>query len=100
VVKKQVLCTINCRQAQVASVTAAGLQVAERHGGDCKDVESFAVPPTSDDEFILPKAEMEPVISGTAGTLKTVTVRRYMFRRAALWGGNTKLIQRSDPYRA
>jgi hypothetical protein len=53
-------------------VTAADLQVAKRQGGDCEDVESFVEPPTSDDQAILPDGEMEPVLSGTAGTLRSI----------------------------
>jgi hypothetical protein len=29
-------------------------------------------PPASDDESILPSGEMEPVVSGTVGTLKSI----------------------------
>jgi hypothetical protein len=53
-------------------MTAANLQVAERQGGDCEGVESFAEPPTSNDEAILPDGEMEPVLSGTADTLESI----------------------------
>jgi hypothetical protein len=58
--------------AQAASVTAADLQVAKILGGDCENGESFAEPPTSDDQAILPDGEIEPVLSGTADTLKTI----------------------------
>jgi hypothetical protein len=71
-VEKQILYAIYSRQAQAASVTAANLKVAERHGGDCEDVESFAEPPTSDDQTILPDGEMEPVLSGMADTLESI----------------------------
>jgi hypothetical protein len=53
-------------------VTAADLQMAERQGGDCEDVVSFAEPPTSDDQAILPDEEMKPVLFGTADTLESV----------------------------
>jgi hypothetical protein len=53
-VEKQILYAIDSRQAQSASVTAADLQVAERQGGDCDNVESFAEPQTSVDQAILP----------------------------------------------
>jgi hypothetical protein len=69
---QQVLYAIYSRQSQAASVTAADLQVAERHGGDCEEVVSFAVPPTSDDQSILPSGETEPVLSGTADTLESM----------------------------
>jgi hypothetical protein len=71
-VEKQVLHAIYSRQAQAASVTAADLQVAERLGGDCEDGESFAEPPTSDDQAIFPDGELEAVLSGTADTLESV----------------------------
>jgi hypothetical protein len=71
-VEKQVLYDIYSRQAQAASVTAADLQVAKILGGDCENGESFAEPPTSDDQAILPDGEIEPVLSGTADTLKTI----------------------------
>jgi hypothetical protein len=46
-VAKQVLyANYSWRQAKAASVTAADMQLADRHGGDCKDVEAFAEPPT------------------------------------------------------
>jgi hypothetical protein len=63
---------IYSRQEQAASVTAADLQLAERHEGDCEVVESFAELPTSDDQSILPSGEMEPVLSGTAETLERI----------------------------
>jgi hypothetical protein len=53
-------------------VTAADLQVAERQGGDCEDVKSFAEPPISDNQAILPDEEMEHVLSGTADTLESI----------------------------
>jgi hypothetical protein len=71
-VEKQVLYAIYSRQAQAALVTAADLQVARRLGGDCEDGESFAEPPTADDQAILPDGEMEPVLSGTADTLESI----------------------------
>jgi hypothetical protein len=71
-VEKQVLYLIYIRQAQAATVTAADLQLAERHGGDCEDVEAPAEPPTSDDQSILPNGEMEPVLSGTTDTLERI----------------------------
>jgi hypothetical protein len=71
-VEKQVLYDIYSRQAQAASVTAADLQVAKRLGGDCEDGESFAEPPTSDDQAIFPEGELEPVLSGTADTLESI----------------------------
>jgi hypothetical protein len=71
-VKKQILYPIYSRQAQAVSVTAADLQVAERQGGDCEDVESFAEHPTTDDQAILPDGKMEPVLSGTADTLESI----------------------------
>jgi hypothetical protein len=40
--------------AYSASSEFADLQLAERHGGDCEDVEASAEPPTSDDQSILP----------------------------------------------
>jgi hypothetical protein len=71
-VENQILYAIYSRQAQAASVTAATLQVAERQGSDCEDFESFAEPPTSDDQAILPDGEMEPVLSGTTDTLESI----------------------------
>jgi hypothetical protein len=71
-VEKQVLYDIYSRQAQAALVTAADLQVAERHAGACEDGESFAEPPTSDDQAILRDGEIEPVLSGSADTLKSI----------------------------
>jgi hypothetical protein len=71
-VEKQILYAIYRRQAQAASVTAADLQVAERQNCDCEDIESFAEPPTSDDQAILPDGELEPVLSGTADTLESI----------------------------
>jgi hypothetical protein len=62
-VEKQVPYAIYCRQAQAASVTAVDLQLAERHGGDCEDVEAFAEPPTPDDQSTLPNGEVELVLS-------------------------------------
>jgi hypothetical protein len=56
-------------------VTATGLQLAERHWGDCEDVEEFAEPPTSDDQSILPNGEMEPALSGTADTWRILEER-------------------------
>jgi hypothetical protein len=53
-------------------VTAADLQVAERHSGDCEYVESLAEPPTSDDLSRHPDGEMEPVRSITADTLESI----------------------------
>jgi hypothetical protein len=53
-------------------VTAADLQLAERHGGDCEDVEASVEPPTSDDRSILPNGEMEHELSGTTDTLERV----------------------------
>jgi hypothetical protein len=53
-------------------VTAADLKVAEIQGDDCEDVESFAEPPTSDDQATLPDGEIEPVLSGTADTLESI----------------------------
>jgi hypothetical protein len=71
-VEEKILYAIYSWQAQTASVTAADLQVAERQGGDCEDVESFAEPQTSDDQAILPDGEMEPLLSGTADTLESI----------------------------
>jgi hypothetical protein len=59
-------------QAQVAYVTTADVQVAERRRGHCDDVKSFAVPPTSDDRYIFPNGEMDPVLPGTADTLESI----------------------------
>jgi hypothetical protein len=72
VVEKQVLYDIYNRRTQAASVTAADMHMAERHGGECEDVEAFAVPPTWDDQFICPNGKMQPVISGTVDTLETI----------------------------
>jgi hypothetical protein len=71
-VEKQVLYAIYSRQALAASVTAADLRCAERHGGDCGDVEASAEPPTSDDLSIFPYGEIEPVLSGTADTFERI----------------------------
>jgi hypothetical protein len=71
-VVKQILYAIYSRQEKAASVTAADLQMAERQGGDCEDVELFAEPPTSNDQAKLPDEEMEPVLSGTADTLESI----------------------------
>jgi hypothetical protein len=70
--RKQIIHAIYSRQAQAASVTAADLQLAERHGGDCEDVEAPAEPPTSDDRSILPTGEMEHELSGTTDTLERI----------------------------
>jgi hypothetical protein len=69
---KRVLYAIYSRQAQAASVTAADLQLAERHGDGCDDVEAFAEPPVSDDKSILPNGKMEPVLSSTTDTLDSI----------------------------
>jgi hypothetical protein len=46
-------CTLfEAGKRKAASATAADLQVDERHGRDCEDVESIAVPPTSDNQLI------------------------------------------------
>jgi hypothetical protein len=63
-VEKKVLYAIYSMQGQGASVTAADLQVAEKHRGDSEDVESFAEPPTSDGQSMIPSAEMERVLLG------------------------------------
>jgi hypothetical protein len=47
-------------------VTATDLHVTERHGGDREVVESFALLPASDDQFILPTTETEPALSHSA----------------------------------
>jgi hypothetical protein len=39
--------------------------------GNCEDVESFAMPPTSD-ELTRPNGDMEYVFSDTADTLKSI----------------------------
>jgi hypothetical protein len=70
-VEGQFLCAIYSRPAQAASVTAVNLQLAVRHGGNCEYVEAFAELPTSDDQFILPNGETEPVLSGTADNLES-----------------------------
>jgi hypothetical protein len=70
--RKQYLYSIYSRQAQAASVTAADLQLAERPGGDCEDVEASAGPATSDDQSILPTGEAKPVLSGTTNTLERI----------------------------
>jgi hypothetical protein len=48
-VEKQVVYATYSGQAKAASVIAADLPLAERHGGDCDDVTAFAEPPTSED---------------------------------------------------
>jgi hypothetical protein len=53
-------------------VTAVNLQVEERQGGDCEDVDSFPEPPTSDNQVALPDGEMEPVLPGTADTFESI----------------------------
>jgi hypothetical protein len=50
--------------------------------GDCEDVESFAVPPTSDDQLIRPKQGMDPVLSGTPDTWRALHVSRASCLRA------------------
>jgi hypothetical protein len=57
-------------QAQTSPVTAANLQMAEGHGVDCEDVESFsfAALPTSEDDVIFPNGKTEPVLSVAADT--------------------------------
>jgi hypothetical protein len=71
-VEKQVMYTIYSRQSHPASVTAADLQLAERHGGNCEDVEASAEPPTSDDQAIRCSGKMEPVLSGTTDALEHI----------------------------
>jgi hypothetical protein len=72
-VEKQVTYAIYSSQPQAASVRAAGLQLAERHGGDCEDVESFVERPMSDDQSILlPRGDMNLVLSGMADTLENI----------------------------
>jgi hypothetical protein len=51
-------------------VTAADLQLAERHGGDCEDVESFAELPISATNSKLLNGN--PALSGTADTLEGI----------------------------
>jgi hypothetical protein len=53
-------------------MTAIDLQVAERQGRDCEDVDSFAEPPKSDNQVAIPDGEMEPVLSGTADTYESI----------------------------
>jgi hypothetical protein len=71
-VEKQIMHAVYSRQGRNAPVTAVDLQVAERQGGDCEDVDSFAEPPTSDNQVALPDGEMEPVLSGTADTFESI----------------------------
>jgi hypothetical protein len=53
-------------------VTAADLQLAERHGGDCENVEASSEPPTSDGQSVLPNGEVEPVPSGATDALERI----------------------------
>jgi hypothetical protein len=71
-VEKQFLYAIYSSQAQAPLETAAYLQLAERHGGDCEEVEASAELPTSVDQSILLNGEMEPVLSGTAINLESL----------------------------
>jgi hypothetical protein len=71
-VEKQVTYAIYSSQAQAASVRAADLQLAERHGGDYEDVESFVEPPMSDDQSIFPRGDMNLVLSGMADILENI----------------------------
>jgi hypothetical protein len=73
-VEKQFLYAIYSRYAQAASVTAADPQLAERHGGDCDDVEAFAKPPTSNDRSYFLTGKMEPVLSGTADARESIEI--------------------------
>jgi hypothetical protein len=51
-------------------VTDADLQLAERHAGDCEDVEASAEPPTSDNLSLLLNEKIDPVLSSTTDTLR------------------------------